>query len=340
MGAEAPQWLVGAFVDALSEIGICADRATREAEAYDLLARWNAPGRTAHNCRHLVHVLTLLDELSSSAHDADILRVAAWYHGACLSRAASAGDTIIDPAMTTPVCADLTRQHLTALGATDEVTERIVELLGFMSSHHAPADDSDAQVLVDADLGRLALSPQEFTKYRENLRLEFSAVDDLSYYRARRQGVRRLLDQDSIFFTDQGSAWEDAARSNLELELARIEEKLRRLKADEASSAAASQGDETFASSVRSQGIEAPVAPEHDEDLISDTCVHASPVKVIKRRSVKVRPAEEAEALVTTGVLPVISDLVDDSPLPEEPVVEADSDLSSLESAVDALGLV
>ena len=40
-----------------------------------------------HNVRRLMNTLTHIDEISSSAHDPDILRVAAWYHGAFLNKA-------------------------------------------------------------------------------------------------------------------------------------------------------------------------------------------------------------------------------------------------------------
>ncbi len=42
--------------------------------------------RQLHNLRRLMFTLTHIDEIAS-AHDPDILRVAAWYHGAFLSKA-------------------------------------------------------------------------------------------------------------------------------------------------------------------------------------------------------------------------------------------------------------
>ena len=51
------------------------------------MQRWNAPNRQLHNLRRLMNTLTHIDEIASSAHDPDILRVAAWYHGAFLNKA-------------------------------------------------------------------------------------------------------------------------------------------------------------------------------------------------------------------------------------------------------------
>lgn len=332
MGADAPQWLVGAFVDALSELGVSADRADCEAEAHQLIGLWNAPGRTAHNFRHLIHVLTLLDELAAGAHDADILRVAVWYHGACITRDSSDSSDSVDPAQTSAICDEMTRSHLTALGTPVPVIDRVVELLGYIGDHSAPADDTDAQVLVDADLGRLALSPQEFAKYREGLRDEYSSMDDACYYKARRRSVKSLLARDTIFFTEQGSAWEDAARSNLELELARIEEKIRSLCPESL------EDEATPAEHVEEPPAAAPFIAR-DEDLISDNSV-APQTRVIKRRSVKLSPSAPAEELVTTGVLPAVNLVEDADPAQATPPQDTDSNLSSLESAVDTLGIV
>ena len=87
MGAQAPQWLLTSFVDAMQQIGATAAVTDLEHEGADLMQRWNAPNRQLHNLRRLMNTLTHIDEIASSAHDPDILRVAAWYHGAFLNKA-------------------------------------------------------------------------------------------------------------------------------------------------------------------------------------------------------------------------------------------------------------
>ena len=87
MGAQAPQWLLTSFVDAMQQIGATAAETDLEHEGADLMQRWNAPNRQLHNLRRLMNTLTHIDEIASSAHDPDILRVAAWYHGAFLNKA-------------------------------------------------------------------------------------------------------------------------------------------------------------------------------------------------------------------------------------------------------------
>ena len=45
MGADAPQWLFSSFTEAMHDIGATASIPVLEAEARDLVSRWNERGR-------------------------------------------------------------------------------------------------------------------------------------------------------------------------------------------------------------------------------------------------------------------------------------------------------
>ena len=64
MGAQAPQWLLTSFVDAMQQIGATATRSDLETESVDLAERWSAPERQLHNVRRLMNTLTHIDEIS------------------------------------------------------------------------------------------------------------------------------------------------------------------------------------------------------------------------------------------------------------------------------------
>lgn len=319
MGAPAPQWLFASFVDAMTAIGATAPHAALEAEARDLVARWNEPGRHMHNTQHLINVLARIDELASIAHDADLLRVSFWYHGAFLNRALEVRIIGVDPTALCRPCIAHTTAHLTDLGVSEDVVERITELLEALVSHHAERGDFDAQVLIDADLSLLAASPQLFKRYRESLRAEFDDLDDLTYWRARRLVVRRLLAMDSIFHSPLGRTWEKAARSNLEAELSRLEQKI-----TESDPHACSADDEADSSPILgTEAIEAGMTP--------------SGALVIKRRLLRKNtcPVMDPEP-TSTGVLPPIR--------PSEELSRSDKSTtedvaSSLETAIDSIDL-
>lgn len=316
MGAQAPQWLLTSFVDAMQQIGATATETDLEHEGADLMQRWNAPNRQLHNVRRLMNTLTHIDEIASSAHDPDILRVAAWYHGAFLNKALEIKLGGFQANFAATRCIDHAHNRLTNLGVADEVVARIDELIAFLTRHRAPRSDFDAQVLVDADLAGLACSPQDYKKLRTSLRAELSELDDLQFVKARLALVKKLLSYETIYQSPLGSAWENTARANLEVELTRLDR-------EKAQLCAATQTEDTDDSD-----------DSDDVEEVEDDSVTSTGTLIIKRRSIKKRiPVVSPDNEVTsTGVLPrKIEDLHDTD--------EDEEATSSLESAVESLDL-
>ena len=316
MGAQAPQWLLTSFVDAMQQIGATATETDLEHEGADLMQRWNAPNRQLHNVRRLMNTLTHIDEISSSAHDPDILRVAAWYHGAFLNKALEIKLGGFQANFAATRCIDHAHNRLTNLGVADEVVARIDELIAFLTRHRAPRSDFDAQVLVDADLAGLACSPQDYKKLRTSLRAELSELDDLQFVKARLALVKKLLSYETIYQSPLGSAWENTARANLEVELTRLD----REKAQLCAATPTEDADDSDDSD--------------DVEEVEDDSVTSTGTLIIKRRSIKKRiPVVSPDNEVTsTGVLPrKIEDLHNTD--------EDEEATSSLESAVESLDL-
>ena len=316
MGAQAPQWLLTSFVDAMQQIGATASQSDLENECVDLAERWSAPERQLHNVRRLMNTLTHIDEISSSAHDPDILRVAAWYHGAFLNKALEIKLGGFQANFASTRCIDHAHNRLTNLGVADEVVARIDELIAFLTRHRAPRSDFDAQVLVDADLAGLACSPQDYKKLRTSLRAELSELDDLQFVKARLALVKKLLSYETIYQSPLGSAWENTARANLEVELTRLD----REKAQLCAATPTEDADDSDDSD--------------DVEEVEDDSVTSTGTLIIKRRSIKKRiPVVSPDNEVTsTGVLPrKIEDLHNTD--------EDEEATSSLESAVESLDL-
>ena len=316
MGAQAPQWLLTSFVDAMQQIGATATETELEHEGADLMQRWNAPNRQLHNVRRLMNTLTHIDEIASSAHDPDILRVAAWYHGAFLNKALEIKLGGFQANFAATRCIDHAHNRLTNLGVADEVVARIDELIAFLTRHRAPRSDFDAQVLVDADLAGLACSPQDYKKLRTSLRAELSELDDLQFVKARLALVKKLLSYETIYQSPLGSAWENTARANLEVELTRLDR-------EKAQLCAATQTEDADDSD-----------DSDDVEEVEDDSVTSTGTLIIKRRSIKKRiPVVSPDNEVTsTGVLPrKIEDLHNTD--------EDEEATSSLESAVESLDL-
>ena len=307
MGTDAPQWLFSSFVEAMQEIGATACEAELVAEARDLADRWNEPTRHFHTVRHLINVLAHIDELSQIAHDPDVLRVSAWYHGAVLNLAVEAQINGAEPTSIARACVTLATRRLVELGVSDDVAVRVGELITLLAVHKASPDDVDAQVLIDAELADLAATPQDYKKYRATVRAEYSQVDDATFYQARRIVLKRLLAKPKLFYSPIGAQeWEERARQNLEGELAKTEEAMAKI-------------DPTLLSGQD---------PTLDQDMTSTGTI------IIRRRHLKKNPcktADTAEDTTTTGILPALK--VDEQEVPV--AVEDSGDASSLEMAAD-----
>ena len=228
---DVPQWLLPAYVQAMSHAGATASREQLHDMGTNLITLWSTPDRAFHNLRHLIDLLTRVDELSEETRNPDLVRLAAWYHGAIFSVSA-------DQAMhrnggeDEAASAALAYEELTKAGVSEKNANRVSELIMNLRRHDLPTSDIDAAALSDADLGCLAIEPQRYREYSRLIYSEYAHLPLLSYLRTRTTIVRKLLARDRLFASPLGQRWELPARENLEAELRRLSSKLSILEAD------------------------------------------------------------------------------------------------------------
>jgi len=229
--ADVPQWLLPAYVQSMSHAGASASREQLRDMGTNLITLWSTPDRAFHNLRHLIDLLTRVDELSEETRNPDLVRLAAWYHGAIFSVSA-------DQAMhrnggeDEAASAALAYEELTAAGVSEKNANRVSELIKTPRRHDLPTSDIDAAALSDADLGCLAIEPQRYREYSRLIYSEYAHLPLLTYLRTRTTIVRKLLARDRLFASPLGQHWELPARENLEAELRRLSSKLSILEAD------------------------------------------------------------------------------------------------------------
>ncbi len=242
---DAPAWLVPAFTRNVVEAGGTAPVTDIRRTADGLLDRWTRPERHFHNLRHLVDVLARVDELDEEAHHPELVRLAAWYHGAVFDaadRKAYANRGGEDEGAS----AVLAREELTALGVPEKNVGRVAALVSALVRHAPDPTDSDCAVLCDADLAMLATEPQRYKAYLQDVRAEYAHLPAQDYVRARIRILHKLLSRPSLFVSPLAQPWEEPARQNVSAELQRLEKELRRLEAaDEQSAADAQSADAT-----------------------------------------------------------------------------------------------
>ncbi|UFU07225.1 HD domain-containing protein [Ruania halotolerans] len=225
---DAPGWVLSAWRRSLEAVGATADRATLETYGERLIKRWSDPSRIHHNLKRLIGVLARVDELAPETHDPDVVRIAAWYHGAAFdaaARQAYAHRGGVDEVAS----AELARRELSELGVPAKVVDRVSALIIGIARHSAPKNDIDAQALCDADLGGLAAEPQRYQAYRREVREEYRHIPDRDYVEARLAIVTKLLNRNRLFKSPMAQPWEDAARENLSAELDRLTSTLEQL---------------------------------------------------------------------------------------------------------------
>ncbi|MFI9152970.1 hypothetical protein [Streptomyces sp. NPDC053367] len=179
--------------------------------ADNLLTRWQEPQRHYHTLSHLVAVLDHVDTLERYAADADVVRLAAWFHDAVY---------LPDRSENEERSARLAERALPEAGVPEDKTSEVARLVRLTVTHDPGEDDFDGQVLCDADLAVLASPPSAYAAYTAAVREEYHFVPNDAFRAGRSDVLRQLLALPRLFHTPFGRRhWEATARYNLRGEL-------------------------------------------------------------------------------------------------------------------------
>ncbi|QFQ98304.1 HD domain-containing protein [Streptomyces phaeolivaceus] len=183
--------------------------------ADNLIERWAEPQRKYHTLDHLVAVLDRVETLEDHAADADLVRLAAWFHDAVYAPDRSENEER---------SARLAERALTEAGVPGARVAEVARLVRLTVTHDPADDDPNGQVLCDADLAILASEPDVYTAYAAAVREEYGFVPDDAFRAGRAAVLRQLLDLPRLFRTPHGEReWEERARENLRTELTALE---------------------------------------------------------------------------------------------------------------------
>ncbi|MGW5735455.1 MULTISPECIES: HD domain-containing protein [Streptomyces] len=179
--------------------------------ADNLLARWAEPQRRYHTTAHLKAVLDHVDVLEEHADDADLVRLAAWFHDAVYAPDRSENEER---------SARLAERALPEAGLTDVQTAEVARLVRLTVTHDPADGDHNGEVLCDADLAVLAAAPDAYAAYAAAVREEYAFVPDEDFRAGRAAVLRQLVALPRLFRTPYGAAeWEAPARANLATEI-------------------------------------------------------------------------------------------------------------------------
>ncbi|MGW1669489.1 HD domain-containing protein [Streptomyces sp. NPDC002324] len=180
--------------------------------AENLIERWSEPQRKYHTLDHLTAVLDRVEVLEEYAADPDLVRLATWFHDAVY---------LPDRSENEERSARLAERALTEAGVPAAKVAEVARLVRLTITHDPADDDSNGQVLCDADLAILASPPDAYAAYAAAVREEYGFVPDEAFREGRAAVLRQLLDLPRLFRTPYGEReWEGRARENLRTELA------------------------------------------------------------------------------------------------------------------------
>lgn len=178
----------------------------------DLLDRWGEEHRKYHDRTHLLAVLEALDRLESPPETPRTVLLAAWFHDAVYRGVA--GEDEEDSAR-------LAEQLLERAGLPADDVDEVARLVRMTADHRPASGDHPAALLSDADLSVLGGQPAAYARYLAAVREDFAHIGDADFAAGRAAVVRSLLELEPLLHTPRGREfWEDAARRNLQAELA------------------------------------------------------------------------------------------------------------------------
>ncbi|MGB3636904.1 MAG: hypothetical protein WBA39_04840 [Rivularia sp. (in: cyanobacteria)] len=180
---------------------------TQIAEAY------STPNRYYHNLEHIHHVLEVIQTLESQNEDLETktVQLAAWFHDIVYDSKAKDNEE---------KSAEYADEVLSSLSIPYHVIKNVKSLILTTKNHQPLTKDSDAQILLDADLAILSSNPNEYKNYTYAIRQEYIWVPEVKYFAARKQILQNFLQRENIYFTElMQQTKEKIARINLETEI-------------------------------------------------------------------------------------------------------------------------
>lgn len=184
-----------------------------------IVAAYSTPNRYYHTLKHIDRVLEVIQALEYQTQDFKTVQFAAWFHDIVYDTKAKDNEE---------KSAARAVELLLPLSIPSNAIKNVKRLILTTQTHQALTSDSDAQVLLDADLAILGSNPSEYSKYAQAIRQEYFWVPEIEYFIARKQVLENFLLRENIYFTQEiQQRREKTARNNLEAEIEKIRLKIK-----------------------------------------------------------------------------------------------------------------
>jgi predicted metal-dependent HD superfamily phosphohydrolase len=176
----------------------------------EIFTKYSEPKRHYHTIDHLEAMISDLKEVKDRIEDWDTTVLAVFYHDIVYKASSSTNESD---------SAKIAMERLTTLGFPADKIAKCANLIAATKQHEL-AQDIDTNYLLDADLAILGQSPEDYQKYTEQIREEYSIYPDFMYNSGRKKIVQHFLQMDHIYKTEHFiKKYDKQARINIGNEL-------------------------------------------------------------------------------------------------------------------------
>ena len=137
----------------------------------EIFTKYSEPKRHYHTIDHLKNMLRDLNEVKDKIEDWDTILFAFFYHDIIYKAYSNSNES---------ESAKLAMQRLSDLGYPAPKIAKCANMI-LVTKHHTLSDDDDTNYLLDADLAIFGQPTEEYQKYSEQIREEYTLYADFMY---------------------------------------------------------------------------------------------------------------------------------------------------------------
>ncbi len=187
------------------------DRREERKVLRDLINAYSAAHRFYHNLSHIKHILGVIATFQGQAKNYQAIQLAAWFHDVVYYPKAKDNEE-----KSAAYAANVLSKLKVCPATIDAVTQMILNT----KYHQAAPDDTDSQILLDADLAILGADEASYRLYAQGIRREYAWLSAAEYRSGRTQVLQNFLKRSRIYYTQPMFAqYETKARHNILLEI-------------------------------------------------------------------------------------------------------------------------
>ena len=176
----------------------------------EIFTKYSESKRHYHTIDHLEAMITELKEVKDIISDWDTTLLAAFYHDIIYKASSNTNEAD---------SAKLAKKRLTEIRYPVDKIEKCVAMI-LATKQHELSQDIDTNYLIDADLAVLGKNAEEYQKYTEQIREEYTIYPDFMYASGRKKALQHFLQMETIYKTEYFiNKYEKQARQNISNEI-------------------------------------------------------------------------------------------------------------------------